>query len=246
VDYLTFVLAKSCKLLPVMGLHVLLYRKRYPWTKYAIVAAVTAGVAVFTLYHPPKAGKSGAKRENSVYGLGLLGVNLVFDGLTNTTQDRVFGNEGRFGRVKGGGMMVWTNVLSCALMLGYLTLLPLVPGEVVGVFAEGKGRANLNELQLALEFVGNHPGIKNDILMFAAAGAIGQLFIFATLERFSSLVLVTVTVTRKMLTMLLSVVWFGKSLGGMQWVGVGLVFAGVGLEAGLKYLPGESKKGKKS
>jgi solute carrier family 35 (UDP-galactose transporter), member B1 len=45
--------------------------------------------------------------------------------------------------------------------------------------------------------------------------------------------LVTVTVTRKMLTMILSVVWFGHSLSGMQWLGVGLVFGGIGIEAQL-------------
>ena len=43
--------------------------------------------------------------------------------------------------------------------------------------------------------------------------------------------LVTVTVTRKMLTMILSVVWFGHKLGGKQWLGVGLVFGGIGAEA---------------
>ena len=40
----------------------------------------------------------------------------------------------------------------------------------------------------------------------------------------------TVTVTRKMLTMMLSVVCFGHRLSGMQWLGVGLVFGGVGAE----------------
>ena len=52
-----------------------------------------------------------------------------------------------------------------------------------------------------------------------------------TLAKFSSLLLVTVTVTRKMLTMVLSVLWFGHRLGAGQWVGVGLVFGGVGAEA---------------
>lgn len=51
-----------------------------------------------------------------------------------------------------------------------------------------------------------------------------------TLSTFSSLLLVTVTVTRKMLTMILSVVWFGHSLGTKQWAGVGLVFGGIGAE----------------
>ncbi len=54
-----------------------------------------------------------------------------------------------------------------------------------------------------------------------------------TLSIFGSLLLVTVTVTRKMLTMIISVVWFGHSLTSMQWLGVGLVFGGVGIEAEL-------------
>lgn len=33
-----------------------------------------------------------------------------------------------------------------------------------------------------------------------------------------------------MLTMILSVVWFGHTLGAKQWMGVGLVFGGVGAE----------------
>lgn len=51
-----------------------------------------------------------------------------------------------------------------------------------------------------------------------------------TLSTFSSLLLVTITVTRKMLTMILSVVWFGHTLGAKQWMGVGLVFGGIGGE----------------
>ena len=51
-----------------------------------------------------------------------------------------------------------------------------------------------------------------------------------TLSTFSSLLLVTITVTRKMLTMILSVVWFGHHLGGRQWMGVALVFGGIGAE----------------
>ena len=37
--------------------------------------------------------------------------------------------------------------------------------------------------------------------------------------------------TRKMFTMILSVVAFGHSLSQMQWLGVGLVFGGIGVEA---------------
>lgn len=54
-----------------------------------------------------------------------------------------------------------------------------------------------------------------------------------TLSTFSSVLLVTVTVTRKMFTMILSVVAFGHRLTQMQWLGVSLVFGGIGVEAAI-------------
>lgn len=47
------------------------------------------------------------------------------------------------------------------------------------------------------------------------------------------MLLVTVTVTRKMFTMILSVVAFGHRLTQMQWLGVSLVFGGIGVEAAI-------------
>lgn len=58
-------------------------------------------------------------------------------------------------------------------------------------------------------------------------------YLVHTLSTFSSVLLVTVTVTRKMFTMILSVVAFGHRLSEMQWLGVGLVFGGIGVEAGI-------------
>ena len=41
--------------------------------------------------------------------------------------------------------------------------------------------------------------------------------------------------TRKMMSMLLSVVWFNHKLTAGQWLGVFSVFGGIGFEAYLKY-----------
>lgn len=246
VDYLTFVLAKSCKLLPVMFLHITLFQKRYPIYKYLVVFAVTAGVALFTLSHPVSPAKTAkGGQQSSIYGLALLGVNLLFDGLTNTVQDHIFASPERYGKLTGPQMMVAQNIISTAMTLSYLLISPQIPTSMLPQIARG----STNELVSALNFLHRHPSALYDILGFAACGAIGQIFIFATLERFSSLLLVTVTVTRKMLTMLLSVLWFGKRLTPGQWAGVGLVFAGVGgesvMERRKKKREAEAKKGKK-
>lgn len=229
VGYITFILAKSCKLVPVMALHVSIFRKRYPLYKYAVVALVTSGVAVFTLYHPSSSKKSSKAipAGSSTWGLLLLSINLLFDGLTNSTQDYI---NGSFAPYSGSQMMCAQNLMSTLLttsflLLGpYLSTLPYVSTHFL------TSTSTAGELTAALAFVRRNPAVLQDVLLFAACGAIGQVFIFYTLSKFSSLLLVTITVTRKMLTMLLSVVWFGHRLTLGQWGGVALVFGGVAAE----------------
>lgn len=125
--------------------------------------------------------------------------------------------------------MVAQNILSTLLTTLYLLVSPLLANTPLFSIL-GIPPSSANELKSAIAFVSANPAVARDALGFAACGAIGQIFIYYTLAHFSSLLLVTVTVTRKMLTMMLSVIWFGHRLSGMQWVGVGLVFGGVGAE----------------
>ncbi|KAI1752369.1 solute carrier family 35 member B1 [Xylaria castorea] len=239
IDYITFLLAKSCKLLPVMFLHITVFRKRYPLYKYMVVAAVTAGVAVFTLHSGKKSSSSSkghggsgsaATERNGAWGLLLLGINLLFDGLTNSTQDYIFG---AFQPYSGPQMMCANNLMSMAVMVTYLVLSPWLVHTGIGEWVGMDIAGSAGELEEALAFMARHPGVWSDILGFAACGAVGQVFIFYTLSTFSSVLLVTVTVTRKMFTMMLSVVAFGHRLTHMQVLGVGLVFGGIGAEAAI-------------
>ncbi|KAK9237382.1 UAA transporter [Lipomyces kononenkoae] len=221
IDYLTLLLGKSCKLLPVMALHVLIFRKKYQWTKYLVVFAVTLGVSLFTFYHPSTSKKAAqGPTSSSVYGLLLLGINLLFDGLTNSTQDHIFHTQPT---ITGPKMMCGINVMATVLTSAYL----LTPFS--------------RQLEDSIEFFKLYPQVLYDILSFSICGAIGQVFIFFTLSKFGSLTLVTVTVTRKMMSMLLSVVWFNHKLTVGQWVGVLLVFGGVGGEALMKYFEKKQK-----
>ncbi|EDN10477.1 UDP-Glc/Gal endoplasmic reticulum nucleotide sugar transporter [Histoplasma capsulatum] len=126
--------------------------------------------------------------------------------------------------------MVAQNLLCTLLTTTYLLVTPHVSTSILRLMPLPIDLSQTSELASALAFLSRHPTATKDIIAFAACGAIGQLFIFHTLAHFSSLLLVTVTVTRKMLTMLLSVMWFGHRLSGGQWIGVGLVFGGIGAE----------------
>lgn len=56
-------------------------------TPLATVATVTVGVVVFNFAAPVKPGKAGG--SDSTYGLALIVVSLILDGLTGGIQDRV-------------------------------------------------------------------------------------------------------------------------------------------------------------
>lgn len=67
ISYPTMVLAKSCKLIPVLLLNVLLYRRRFGAHKYIVVALVSAGISMFMFFGGKSKGES-----DSLFGLGLL------------------------------------------------------------------------------------------------------------------------------------------------------------------------------
>jgi UDP-galactose transporter B1 len=185
IDYITYILAKSCKLLPVMFLHITLFRKRYPLYKYLVVAAVTCGVAVFTLHSGSKKKhqhNNGGNSGQTAWGMLLLGINLLFDGLTNSTQDYIFAT---FQPYTGPQMMAANNLLSGALTGGYLLLSPWLVhtpfGEWFGMDVNGSGAG---ELAAALAFLRRHPAVWRDVLGFALCGCVGQVFICESLPPF--------------------------------------------------------------
>ncbi|KAJ7163356.1 UAA transporter [Mycena filopes] len=226
ISYPAMVLGKSCKLVPVMLMNVLLYRRRFAPHKYLVVVMVTAGITIFMGLGPAKPSKT-PKTElppnANLIGIAYLLINLALDGATNSTQDELFARH----RVTGQQMMLWINVF-CTLLTTVLSVLPLPYIPVIHPSEAGI------ELLSVLEFIRTHPGVKTPLLQFAFTGALGQLFIFETLQHFGSLTLVTITLTRKIFTMLLSVVVYNHKLSPGQWLGAGVVFAGISVEAFVK------------
>ncbi|ORY27319.1 putative UDP-galactose transporter [Naematelia encephala] len=233
ISYPTMVLGKSCKLIPVLLLNVLLYRRRFGAHKYLVVSLVTIGISMFMLF-----GDGGSKKggSDSIYGLTLLGIGLFIDGLTNSTQDQIFATYPQF----TGQQMMFTMALLTQLLLLPIMLLPL-PSHPLSLLHLPSPLASTSPVTFSppaflesLHFLLTHPTAVSPLLAYALLGGLGQLFIFETIQHFGSLTLVMVTVTRKLFTMLLSVVVFDHTLSKGQWAGVAVVFAGIGVEAGMK------------
>lgn len=111
---------------------------------------------------------------------------------------------------KPGHMMLWMNAWSTLILFVALTL--------------------TGELWQFVDFVQRFPFVISFIVQFSAMSAIGQLFIFLTISSFGPLVCSLITTTRKFFTVLFSVLLFGNSLNGQQWLGTTLVFLGLSLD----------------
>ena len=189
ISYPAMVLGKSCKLVPVMIMNVLLYRRRFAPYKYFVVFLVTLGITIFMgMGNDTKASKSHGKGNNNlaqspyanIIGIAYLLINLTLDGATNSTQDEIFTRH----KVTGQQMMFWINIF-CTLLTCILSVLPLPYIPVIHPSHDGR-----SELMGAITFIQAHPSILIPLAQFAITGALGQLFIFETLQHFGSLTLV--------------------------------------------------------
>lgn len=213
ISFPTIILGKSCKLFPVMLMNFIIYRKHFPWYKYVSVALITIGVAGFMFFDPKQMQKE--DRSSSLFGIGLLLTNLLIDGVTNSWQDKIFLRYD----INSLHMMFFMNLFSSIGSLLYIAS-PLS-----------------NELYHFISFASSHNGLMEDILKFSVTGSLGQIFIFSLLEEFGSLTLVTVTVTRKLFTILLSLFLFAHPMRNEQWLFVSIAFIGIIVEAVMKRSP---------
>ena len=227
--------------------------------KYLVVALVTVGISLFMLLGEKKK-KSGS---DSLWGLSLLVIKLVavvsctastgrilmnfslfIDGLTNSTQDQIFSTYSRF---TGQQMMFAMAVITQIILAPFLLIpLPTHPSSLLHHLPaplSTRLRPAIPSAPITLsppaalasiQFLISHPTALKPLLAYAILGGLGQLFIFETIQHFGSLTLVMVTVTRKLFTMLLSVVVFEHELTNPQWFGVAVVFGGIGVEAAFK------------
>lgn len=189
ISYPAMVLGKSCKLVPVMIMNVLLYRRKFAPHKYLVVFMVTTGITIFMGFggEKKKGGKSHSSGDNlsqtpyaNLIGITYLLINLALDGAINSTQDEIFSRH----KVTGQQMMLWIN-LFCTGISSVLSVLPLPYIPVIHPSSDGQ-----TELATALAFIRTHPSIVVPLAQFALTGALGQLFIFETLQHFGSLTLV--------------------------------------------------------
>lgn len=216
LNYISFplmVLTKSSKPVPVMLIGVFYYYKKYTWYKYLSVALICLGIALFSTAKKSSSSSDDDSSSKLFIGIILVLVNLTLDGYTNNEQDAIFTNfESTSLR-----LMKNINIWQAIFLLIILIVLYLSYG-------------NNSELYLAVNMVKSNVLLRYDILKFCLCSSLGQVLIFSIMKEFGSLAWVTISVTRKLFTILVSVIMFNHPVKFIQWFGVISVFAGMILE----------------
>eukprot|EP00934_Nitzschia_sp_Nitz4_P000125 Nitzschia sp. Nitz4//scaffold15_size197535//92009//93276//NITZ4_001580-RA/size197535-augustus-gene-0.209-mRNA-1//1//CDS//3329537721//125//frame0 len=206
-------LAKSGKMAPVMLGSLILGGAKYDLREYLQVAAIIAGTAIVSMGK-----KKGGGQSSSMMGVFYILMSLFLDGVTAGFQKRLKAETAKVGvKPKPYDFMFWTNLFMC-----------LTAAVIAGV---------LGEIQTGVAFLVANPEILSKIGQFALCSAIGQSFIFYTIANFDPLVLSTVTTTRKIFSVLLSIFLKGHSLSVMGWSGISLACGGILSELQAKSRP---------
>ena len=198
-------MTKSAKMAPVMMGQLFLGGTQYCWGEYLQVAAIIVGTALLGL------GKSQGEEmaPSSMLGVAFILLSLVMDGLTGGLQKRAKRDATAAGRqpIKGFEFMMYTNMHMCWVAFGIANL--------NGHLVDGISYCLQDKLICSL------------IFKFCVCSAIGQGFIFYTIASFDPLVCSTITTTRKLVSVFLSIFWRGHVINAQGWFGLSIACAGI-------------------
>ncbi|TDH67258.1 hypothetical protein CCR75_002422 [Bremia lactucae] len=212
VTYITRILGKSCKSIPVMIMGVLL-GKKYAIKKYVSVFILSIGVAIFLLGTPHEHKRmhqdashhhlpEHERTPNMALGFSLLALSLVLDGATGALEDKFMESYD----IGAFDLMFHVNIYKA-----FFAAAGLVVNDEVPVF-----------LQYIVPLLPS-------LLMLSFTGAFGQAFIFFAIYKFGALTTTIIGTCRKVLSIVLSVIYFGHVLSIEQTTGLVLFFFGLGL-----------------
>ena len=204
ISYPAQVLAKSCKMVPVMLWGTLLNGQKYSALEYLCMLLIGVGVSLFAAGNSSKV-SSKLAAPNAPWGYSLCLVNLGLDGYTNARQDKINQHHPRSSPLH---MMCWMNFWCTLYYSAYMFGFSSIGVDLI-------------------QFCQENPDAAWDVLLFCSCGAIGQLFIFYTIRTFGSLTNTLICTTRKFFNILLSVLWSRNPLAPVQWAAVLMVFAGL-------------------
>ena len=202
---------KSSKIIPVMIMGKVLKGTSYPWTQYIEAFCITVGVAIFSI-----ASKESDKDSTTeIIGLLFMTMYICFDCFTSQWQDKVYGKYGR------------PNVDPYQMMLGVNSsaIVMTTAGLLIG-----------GDIPKIIEFFKVNPSVLQYNVITAITSATGQLFIYTTIKEFGPIVFTVIMTTRQMISICISSILFGHTMGWKALVGALIVFGVLFYQIRRKYL----------
>jgi len=203
VSYPVAILAKSAKMAPVMTGSMILGGAVYSLRDYIQIGMILIGTAIVSM------GKGkGGKSYSTPMGLLFIILSLVMDGITGGVQKRILQeNNATRNKPKPYDFMLFTNfyMMLIAFLMSILT----------------------HDIISGMTYCTSNPEIIPMIAKFSVCSAIGQSFIFYIVAHFDPLVCSTVTTTRKIFSVLLSICLKGHHLTNLSWIGVVMAVSGI-------------------
>lgn len=141
----------------------------------------------------------------TITGLFLLCLYMVFDSFTSNWQDDIFKTYG----IDSIQMMCGVNLFSCMFTAASLL--------VQGGFTEG------------IQFSSGHPAFLFDCVVLSISSAVGQLFIFYTIQKFGAVVFTIIMTLRQAVAILLSCLIYHHNISPLGVFGIVIVFLAISI-----------------
>lgn len=200
VSFPTQVLAKSCKIIPVMLMGKIISRNKYEFYEYITAIMISVGM-IFFLTGSTDESKTTA--ITTLTGVLLLTFYMIFDSFTSNWQGELFKTYS----MSSIQMMCGVNLFSTLF-------------TAASLFMQGG-------FYSSLQFAAEHPKFVLDCIVLSISSAIGQLFIFYTIATFGAVVFTIIMTLRQAIAILLSCWIYKHSISGLGIFGVVVVFLAI-------------------
>ncbi|TAQ89113.1 hypothetical protein B7494_g2579 [Chlorociboria aeruginascens] len=224
LSFTTSTLGKSAKMVPVLIIGHLWYNKRYKVRQWIGAFLVILGIWGYLTSLPRS---EEIKVTTNWIGVLCLLAYLLFDGLTSTMQEKLFGqakNQDAAPSLMGitGGIvdqMIWVNLFSSIIALSMLFLSP--------------SSTTIPSIQLAL----TSPTLQLHILVLSLTATTGLLVLFHVIAAYGALVAGLIMTIRQFVSIVCNAAWFGNltSIPQIGWAGIGFMAAGIWIKMDRRY-----------
>lgn len=189
-------LAKSAKIVPVMIGQVFLGgSNKYTTRDYVFAALLVTGTAILSM----NTGRDNSgTTSSSIAGIMWIAASLVMDGVTAGLQKRL--QIETIHKPNALDFLLLTNMSMGSIALTVSMFLPTTSSSSL---------STSNEFFTGLTFLHNNRDCMRMVMKLCCCSAIGQTFIFYIIAQFDPLVCSTITTTRKILSVIWSVIMKG-------------------------------------